>query len=37
MTEHGANEKPRISKVALYGVMAGMLFTGSFNTLILKA
>jgi hypothetical protein len=37
MAENGGNEKPKISKVALYGVMVGMLLTGSFNTLILKA
>ena len=30
------NEKPQIGKIALYGVMAGMLLTGSANTLIMK-
>lgn len=30
------NKKPQISKPLLYGIMAGMLLTGTCNTMILK-
>lgn len=31
-----AEKKPSISKPALYGIMAGMLLTGTCNTMVLK-
>lgn len=30
------HQKPSISKAALYGIMGGMLITGTCNTMILK-